>query len=78
MKVSRLLAYAQIGLSVLIMLGYITGLFLKLIPDDQRHDLFTVVMLVAVFWFQRQRAHSDDDPVDPPVNPIQPVNPAKP
>lgn len=52
----RITAYAQVGLSFLIIIGYLgikTAEGLKLIGDVG--DMNELVMLVAFFWFQRQR-----------------------
>lgn len=52
----RITAYAQIGLSFLIILGYMgikVAEGLKVIGDVG--DMNELVMLVAFFWFQRQR-----------------------
>ena len=52
----RITAYAQVGLSFLIIIGYLSIKIaegLKLIGDVG--DMNELVMLVAFFWFQRTR-----------------------
>ncbi len=82
-EVGRLLARSQLFLSTLLILGYFGLLFmagLKLISSDAGRDLTPIVGIVVYFWFQRQRAHSDDDPPNgEPSNPtLAPQAPAKP
>jgi hypothetical protein len=53
----RITAWAQVGLSFLIIAGYLgikIAEGLKLIGDVG--DMNELVMLVAFFWFQRQRS----------------------
>lgn len=56
----RITALAQVGLSFLIIVGYLgikVAEGLKLIGDVG--DMNELVMLVAFFWFQRQRQSTE-------------------
>lgn len=68
MKLSHhAVATAQVGLSYLIIAGYlgiIAAEGMKILSPGTASSLKDVVMLVAFFWFQRQRT-SDSPPTDP-------------
>ena len=74
----KLLARSQLGLSVLVILGYF-GLWLLAglhrISTDAPKDVTPFVGMVVYFWFQRTRPHSADDPPD--SNPTPPPQAAK-
>lgn len=73
MKLSHhAVATAQVGLSYLIIVGYL-GIIAaeggKYLSPGTASSLKDVVMLVAFFWFQRQRV---SDPATPPEKPNAP------
>ena len=74
----RLLARSQLGLSVLLILGYF-GLWLLAglhwITSEAPKDVTPFVGIVVYFWFQRARPHSADDPDSNPISPGQPAQP---
>lgn len=76
----KLLARSQLGLSVLLILGYF-GLWLLAglhrISSDAPKDVTPFVGIVIYYWFQRQRPHSADDPSSD-QNPTSPPPAAKP
>jgi len=80
MKTSRILATAQIALSIIFLTGYflMLGLFLEgkvLTPPEWRDQLSILlgvltagVMMVLQFWFSRTR-DSGTNPEPPPISP---------
>lgn len=85
MRTARLLACAQIWLSVLVLVAFFGLLFLivlrvgdKEVLKDLIQLLSPLVTLVLFFWFQRQRPHSDDDPTEASPDPTSPAPPANP
>ena len=71
MKLSHhTVASAQVGLSYLIVAGYLLIIGLegaKFLSAGTASSLKDVVMLVGFFWFQRQR-HSEPQSSNPPEN----------
>lgn len=70
MKLSHhAVATAQVGLSYLIIVGYL-GIIAaeggKYLSPGTASSLKDVVMLVAFFWFQRQRTSADPNEPRPP------------
>lgn len=64
----KAVAEAQVGLSYLIFAGYfgvILGEGLKYLSPGTAGSLKDVIMLVAAFWFMRQRVS------DPPTTPTE-------
>lgn len=62
----HVVASAQVGLSYLIFIGYfgvVVGEGMKLVTAGASGGLKDLIMLVAAFWFMRQRA---SDPPTPP------------
>lgn len=70
MKLSHhAVATAQVGLSYLIFVGYfgvVVGEGMKLVTPGTASSLKDLIMLVAAFWFMRQRA---SDPPPPEKSP---------
>lgn len=61
----RVVASAQVGLSYLIVTGYlgiIAAEGAKYLSAGTASSLKDVVMLVAFFWFQRQRSTAEQPP----------------
>lgn len=73
MKLSHhAVATAQVGLSYLIFVGYfgvVVGEGMKLVTAGTASGLKDLIMLVAAFWFMRQRVS------DPPIPPEKPNAP---
>ncbi len=62
-------ASAQVGLSYLIFIGYfgvVIGEGMKLVTPGTASGLKDLIMLVAAFWFMRQRV---SDPLPPTETP---------
>lgn len=70
MKISHhAVATAQVGLSYLIFVGYfgvVVGEGMKLVTPGSASGLKDLIMLVAAFWFMRQRT---SDPPPPETKP---------
>jgi len=83
----RLIAWAQIGLSVLFLVGYFTVLILFMlgharIPTDYKEAFAGLLSLmtggglsILYFWFQRSRTQAFEPPLAPappaPISPFQ-------
>lgn len=70
MKLSHhAVATAQVGLSYLIFLGYfgvVVGEGMKLVTPGTASGLKDLIMLVAAFWFMRQRTSDPPPPENKP------------
>lgn len=73
MKLSHhAVATAQVGLSYLIFLGYfgvVVGEGMKLVTPGTASGLKDLIMLVAAFWFMRQRTSDPPPPENKPNAP---------
>ena len=88
MRTSRLLACAQVWITVLILLAFFGLIFLIVLRQSDMTVLKDMVALLmplitpaVYFWFQRTRPRSEDDPnaSDPdPMTPAPPANPINP
>jgi hypothetical protein len=64
----RTIALAQVGLSYLIVAGYfgiILGEGMKYLSPGTASSLKDIVMLVAAFWFMRQRSSDPPTQTEP-------------